>query len=133
MGITLWHVNSDFEFEASETVGSSYTLEEVDIRTDIVLEDIPQSVSESGYPPPPPPSEVWPRHSILKQRSATRNVGVKHKINRSGANRFDDYEKQESYRRTACNRERIRMKDMNRSFDQLRQRVPFPHRKGKRV
>ena len=25
------------------------------------------------------------------------------------------------------------MKDMNRSFDQLRERVPFPQRKGKRI
>ena len=52
---------------------------------------------------------------------------------RTGANRFDDLEKRESYKRTACDRERNRMRDMNMSFEQLRKRVPYCRKKGKRT
>ena len=53
--------------------------------------------------------------------------------NRCGANRYDDLEKRESYKRTACDRERNRMRDMNMSFEQLRKRVPYCRKKGKRI
>ena len=59
-------------------------------------------------------------------------LNISWQLSRTGANRYEDCERRERHRRTACDREKVRLRDMNRSFEQLRARVPGT-RRGRRT
>ena len=79
--------------------------------------------TELSYPLHPPP----PSHTILIQRAHTKRS----KNGGEGTKYPEDRVKREQYKKAACERERARMKDCNKIFQQLRNRIPQPQ--GKRL
>lgn len=135
--ITLWHVNTDLELEQNNGP-TTYKLEKVDMDADIKQQDLPATINFGDFnleenvihPKALHKKPLTEEHQILKSKNVVSRFS---KNGRTGANRFDDEEKRELYKRTACDRERNRMKDMNKSFEQLKKRVPLARRGGKRT
>ena len=71
-------------------------------------------------------------HEYVHNSPCQLSISPSWQLSRTGANRYEDRERRERYRRTACDREKVRLRAMNRSFEQLRARVPGT-RRGRRT
>lgn len=75
-------------------------------------------------------SEIVPGPTFLRDNSNTFQHKIKRLANLSWKDRALQLEK--DYKKTACDRERNRMRDMNNAFDALRARIPKTKPSGKK-
>lgn len=75
-------------------------------------------------------SEIVPGPTYLRDNSSSFQHKIKRLANLSWKDRAMQLEK--DYKKTACDRERNRMRDMNNAFDALRARIPKTKPSGKK-
>lgn len=75
-------------------------------------------------------SEIVPGPTYLRDNSNSFQHKIKRLANLSWKDRAMQLEK--DYKKTACDRERNRMRDMNNAFDALRARIPKTKPSGKK-